>query len=430
MKRGTLALASLLVCRIALHALFVPAWEGPDEIFHLGRVADFADRGPAEAFRGRELDGAIVADVRSRPCGPVVHPAFGCPLFGTTPASFNLLRPRLETGTAPPQRNPKNNQPPLFYALAGSLLRLLRPMAPDALGSPEPRLLAARVLCVLLAAGGIFVLLRLQACRASPLFAGSLLAVLALPGASESLARCSNDASVFAWCALVLLALERRTRTGLFAFLLLLGPLLKLTAIPVVVFAVAALWTAGRRQAAAGGAFASLLVFPLQLWRGWRWGGTYELNRPPRPWNEGASVTLAGLFRSAYTFVKTTFWLGGWSFFRAPGALVAAYGALLASGAALARVRRVRHRGAAHLAGLAVAAAGFVLFAYANRSFFGGWGGVGGWYVWSWFPWLAMAAYDTTSLGPRSARFLAAALGAFVLAANAAYYLAAYRLYR
>ncbi|MFN2387068.1 MAG: hypothetical protein ABR576_12445 [Thermoanaerobaculia bacterium] len=48
--------------------------------------------------------------------------------------------------------------------------------------------------------------------------------------------------------------------------------MIKLTAIPLVVFAVAALWLRSKRAAIAGGV-ASLAVFPVQLARGWRWGG-------------------------------------------------------------------------------------------------------------------------------------------------------------
>src|SRR5258706_10517530 len=100
------AIALLLILRVATHALFVPAYEGPDETFHLGRVARFADLPLDEAFKDGLLDSRTAAGARARPCS---HPNAGCPLFGTTPASFNLLRPlRVITGGVP-ERNPENH---------------------------------------------------------------------------------------------------------------------------------------------------------------------------------------------------------------------------------------------------------------------------------------------------------------------------------
>jgi len=139
---------------------------------------------------------------------------------------------------------------------------------------------------------------------------------------------------------------------------------------------------------------------------------------------------MVGMLRSAYTFVKTTFWLGGWSFFRAPLALVLAYGALLLGGVATAHRRLAPRRLNAHRAAVATAVLGFCLFAYANRRFFGGWGGVGGWYVWSWYPWLAIAVHELFDFGRRVGRVLLVFAAAFVLSANTVYYLVAYRLYR
>jgi hypothetical protein len=309
------------------------------------------------------------------------------------------------------------------------LLRFITPVAPVAMLAPEPRLLFVRLLCVLLFAIGVFILLNLKALRASPLFASCVLIILALPGASESLARCSNDASVLAWSAVLLYAAERRAGPWFITLLAITGPLLKLTAIPVVVVVVIGLWSDGRRRTAIMAGICSLLVFPLQLVRGWKWGGTYELNRPGRPWEESLSATVVGFVRSAYTFVKTTFWLGEGTFFHAPTVLVIAYGILLGAAAFACRRRRIPRWLFAHVAGLGVAACGFTLFAIANRRFFGGWGGVGGWYVWGWYPWLVVAAYDTLLVRRPWSRILVTATILFTAATNIVFYTIAYRLY-
>ena len=84
---------------------------------------------------------------------------------------------------------------------------------------------------------------------------------------------------------------------------------------------------------------------------------------------------------------------------------------------------------AAHAAGLACAAAGFCVFALANRRYYGVWGGVAGWYLWGWSPWLAVAVDDLGSIGPRAAKSLLVAEAAFVVAANAVWLAAHGRLY-
>jgi hypothetical protein len=421
-----LLLSLLLVARFAAHALFVPAFEGPDETFHLARVVDFADHPLLEALKGGEIDGAVLAGVRARPCAQGKR---DCPPFGTEPASFNLLHPLPIVGRLPTGRNPEANQPPLFYLGAGLLLRTARLADWQILGAPEPRLLLVRLLCVSLFGVGLIFLFRSDAFRQSRVLAAYSLIALTLPGASESLARCANDASVFLWSCLVVWAIDRRLPTFCLAVLLALGPLLKLTALPVCAFAVVALWSKGRIRGAGWGALSSLLVFPLQWVRGWKWGGTYELNRPLPALHESLSSVAIGLIRSAYTFVKTTFWLGGWSFVRAPRALVAGFALLILFTMLLLLRRRPANRPAAHLAGLGLAAAGFLLFAFANRSFFGGWGGVGGWYVWSWFPWLTIAARDVLILRKGASVWVLMASGAFAIAANIVYYAALHRLY-
>ena len=61
---------------------------------------------------------------------------------------------------------------------------------------------------------------------------------------------------------------------------------------------------------------------------------------------------------------------------------------------------------------------------------FGTWGGLGGWYAWSWLPWLAVAADDLLAHRSEGTRwFLFAAVSAFVVAADVGFALAAARLY-
>jgi hypothetical protein len=408
------------------HALFVPAFEGPDEPFHLARVLAFAREPLAEAFAGSRIEADVQDAIRSLPCSSGLHAAFGCPGFGAAPAAFDVLGPGGPGGPGSSRStpNPEDNQPPLFYLLAGLPLRML-PRIP----SPLRALLYLRLLCVACVAAAILgPLRRLGRERPAGLAAGFLL-LLSTPGAAEALARASNDAAVFLWSAAVVDAVDRRPRAATIVALLAIGPLLKATALPVVAFAVVALIGMRLRRVALGGALASLIVFPLQLLRSWQWGGGLEFNRVTHRIPDGPVDLLTGLARSAYTFAKTTFWLGEWSFFRAPVWLVLSYFALIAFAVLCARRRPESRRLTAHAVGVLVAAVGFAAVAAAKRPNFGGWGGVGGWYVWSWLPWLALAADDSASLARPFASRVLVAQAAFVVASNAAWLSAAWRLY-
>ena len=418
MRRFLAGLAVLVVARLALHAVFLPAFAAPDEPQHLARIRDFASRPPGEAFAGRFVDAALLEEQGLYPCDAHGREAAGCPLYGEAAGAFDLVR------AAPPPRPPRGarpipnveaNQPPLFYACAGLLLRPV-PLRPAA------QLLAARLLAVALVAAALFgPLRRLSREWPAGLAAAGLLALL-LPGASEALARCSNDAAVFLWASAVLDRLGRRTPAWTMALLLAAGPLLKPTAIPVAVFAVVVLARErGLALAAAAGA-ASLAFVPAQALRGWMWGGTLELNSPGAPIAEPLSVAAAGLLRSAYAFVKTALWAGGQSLRRPPRWLAAAWFAALAATAVCLRPRPSSRRALAHGAALAAAVAGFAVFAVANRRLYGVWGGVAGWYLWTWTPWIAEAAADLTTMSRRAARALLAAEAALVVAANAAWF--------
>jgi hypothetical protein len=255
------------------------------------------------------------------------------------------------------------------------------------------------------------------------------LVFLLLPGASEALARCSNDAAMFCWTALLLYAVHRRAPLSWTCLLLAAGPLLKLTALPIAAVAVATLWHWGRWRGALIGAAATLLVFPVQAARGWLWGGTYEFNRTGPEIHETFAHAGLGLARSAYTIVKTVFWLGGWSFLRAPALLVIAWFLLLAGFLAAVRLRPDAADRWPHFVGAAAALTGCVVFIIGNRRFYGDWGGVGGWYLWDWAPWILVAFDDLLLVPAGSRRILLPATAAFVIVSNFVYLSSAFRFY-
>jgi len=69
------------------------------------------------------------------------------------------------------------------------------------------------------------------------------------------------------------------------------------------------------------------------------------------------------------------------------------------------------------------------MFIVGNRRFYGGWGGVGGWYVWDWAPWILVAFDDVMTVSEPAGRILIAAAAAFVVVANVVYFDYAIRLY-
>jgi hypothetical protein len=417
-RRLPALLAVAVVARMAFHALYLPAFEGPDEPQHLARVLDFARLPLAEAFAGRRVDPEMLETLAAYPCRAELQAAIGCPGYAVSPGAFDLVRAApavIRRSDFRPFPNVEANQPPLFYLAAGLLLRPFDPTTAAAL-------LSCRLLAVALVAFALFGPLRALARAWPPALSAACLLALLVPGASEGLARCSNEAAVFLWASLVLAALAGRARSVVIVLLVAAGPLIKLTAIPVVVFAVSVCALEGRAGLAAAGAAASLLLFPVQALRGWMWGGTLELNAPGGPIVETAVQAAAGFVRSAYAFVKTTMWVGGSSLIRPPRWLVVAYGAGLAALGLALRRRPDSRRRIAHGAALIAACAGFAVFAIANRRYYGDWGGVAGWYAWGWSPWLAAAAWDLAAVERRFVRLLLAAEAVFVVASNAAWF--------
>ncbi len=421
-----MALAVTAVLRLTLHGVAWPAWEGPDEPFHQARAEAWAAH-PAGPAEGESVVPAeFVAEVTARPCGPNLARAIGCAPFDGSGAFFNVFRHVPPRESALPAVNYEAHQPPLWYVVAGFLVLPAKVAGADA----STRLLLLRMGSVLAVAFALLGPLRRIARRRGAGLLATVSIVLLLPGGAESLARASNDGLVFLLSALVVERLDREAPGLLLPALLAAGTLTKLTFLPVVVFSVVELWKRGARRFALLAALAASVVVPVQALRGWAWGGTYELNRTVGGLDESASEAAMGLARSVYTFVKTTFWVGGWSFFRAPLFLVAAFLVLLASTVVLLRPRSPADRLLSHVLALSVAVAGFVVLAVGNRRLFGTWGGLGGWYAWNWLPWLAVAFDDLLEYRyPRARPWLLAALVAFVFVSNAAFAVRALRLY-
>lgn len=422
------ALAALLFARLALHVAVVPPFEGPDEPFHLSRVSTVARGGGILGVA--PLDPAVQRAIPRHPCGPDLARAFGCPPFPGVRPKMPAVPP------APPPPAPaivhaaypnyENNQPPLYYAVAGGLLALSEAIVPSPSGeAPEDELRRLRVLSLLFVAAAIAGPLRRLARRRSSLFVFLGMSALFLPGFSESFVRCSNDAMVFLWAAVIVDLVDRAYRGPALPLLLAAGCLIKLNALPILVFVLVLLWRERRRGLALLSAAAAAI--PVVVLGGSTWGGAVKIaKRIPRPMPAGEVV--AGLARSAYTIVKGVPWVGEWSFFRPPVWLLV-LGLLLGAALALGvRICAGSPRFPAHAAGLVVAIAGTFAFVLADRRVFGAWGGVGGWYVWSWAPWLALLADDTMEWRG-NARWRVAAVPAYVLLFNVCWFAAAGRLY-
>jgi len=420
----------LVIARFLLHAFSFPVFEGPDEPFHLARTAAFADGGMVEGLRGERVDASIVAAIASHPCGEDLANHFGCPGFDGSGALFNILEPAVEHVPGEEAFNYEAHQPPLYYMATAPLLLGWSHLASEpGATSPEKRLLVLRIANVVLVAWALLGPLRSIGRLRGRRWEVAVLWLLLVPGAVESLARASNDTAVFLWCALLVAALERDGRRWRIYLLVALGPLLKLTAVPVVVYAVGRIGSRhGWRPASVALALSGLVV-PFQLLRGWAWGGTLELAALGKALDQPPWEVAVGVLHSAYTFVKTAFWLGGWSVFKPPFWLVAV-GAVLGLTWLLA-LRPETSSGTRypHLAGLLAAAAGFVAFAIGKWGVFEVWGAVGGWYAWGWLPWLGLAASDLARVRTRYSVQLYAVSMVWILVANGLWLATVLRIY-
>jgi len=315
--------------------------------------------------------------------------------------------------------NYENNQPPLYYAVAGELLAMSERLVPPRRGAaPEDELIRLRILSFLFLAAAIFGPLRRIAGRHSPVLTTLGIAATFLPGFAESLIRCSNDGLLFLWAALVIDAVDSGYRGAALAVLPAFGCLIKLNALPILFFVLALLWVEKRRKTAL--LAAAIALAPAAILGGSTWGGAVKIaKRMPLPMP--ALEIAVGLSRSLYTIVKGVVWVGEWSFFRPPVWLLLLGLTVIVLLAANVRIVPRPRRLAAHAAALVVAAAGTAAFVLADRRVFGGWGGVGGWYVWGWTPWLALLADDTLRWHGRT-RLAILGIGAYLLVINVSWF--------
>ena len=429
---ATAGLLALVAVRLVFHAVYVPVFEGPDEPFHLARAVAFVEVPPGIAMAGTWVGGEIAGAIEGHPCGPNLARVFECPPFGDgSGAEFNILRPSPWELRGEPPANYESHQPPLYYLGGAVFLSAARLVAGSRAraGDPAFQLLALRLFSVLLVLGALFGPLYAMARARSPAWLWGCSILLLAPGASEALARCANDAGVFAWAAVLVWAIDRSMSTSSIAFILLLGPLIKLTSLPIVAFALVWLFLDRPLRHAAFSSLASLAFLPIQWLRGYTWGGTVEANSPAQSLQESLAETLIGLLRSTYTLIKTGFWLGEWSFFRAPIWLLVGLAVYLGILAVTVRLRPLTREQLPHLAGLGAAAASVLFFFISHRMYWDQWGGVGGWYLWGWAPWIWVAFPSLFDVSKERARWLLWGALALVVIANAAWFRAAHSLY-
>lgn len=417
----------LIIAKMAFHAIFLPVYEGPDEPMHLARARAAARVTDSTHPSASSVDPAVVQSIRSWPCGLSLHDAFKCPPFGGERAAFNILGQPRAAGDQTSTENYEAHQPPLYYLGVGAVLA---PMDWLAQKAPERQLLVLRALAVLLVAWTLWLPVK-RLGLANRDFELLLLAALFLPGASESLVRAANDIGVFAWAAgfLYLMASRPDPKPWQVALASAAGPLLKLTALPVIAYAAVAAFQNGRRRTSLLVIGCSAAIFPLQWVRGWMWGGTLEANSVS-PIPDSLGTMVLGVAKSFVTLAKTAIWLGGWAGFRAPRWLLVSF-ALTILYLAFRCLRRRRTSGPVlpHAVAALIAAVGIVFFAIGHKKVFGVWGAVGGWYAWGWAPWLAFSLADVFELRDDHKLELALALSLAVVALNVAWYAIALSTY-
>ncbi|MCG3193329.1 MAG: hypothetical protein DIJKHBIC_02579 [Thermoanaerobaculia bacterium] len=423
-------LFAAVVGRLILHAVYLPAFEGPDEPAHLARAVLFLDGGMIQGLLGLSISPEICGAVHAAPCCPALGWAYGCPDFAGRSATFNILRPPRWKPAANSQPNYESHQPPVYYMAGMILLKLAGALGcADAASNPFMQLLLMRLYSVFLVAASIAFPMRVATAEWSGYQKGLALFLLLVPGAPESLARCANDAGVFAFAAVAVWAVRRESGRPLLTALAALGPFIKLTCLPLSVLLVVKIWRKSDwRSALALGSF-SLLFLPIQALRGYRWGGTVELNGLRAPLSGLFPEMAAGMLHSALTFIKTAFWLGEWSFFRPPHWLLAA--ALIGTICLVPAVKPVwpADRAGGHILAAGLALGSTTYWFLSHRAYWGTWGGVGGWYLWGWYPWLSFAVADFLVVRAGVRRTVAAIVVILVMAGNLAWFGAANRLY-
>lgn len=423
-NRLVLVFAALVALRLLFHAVYLPIFEGPDEPFHLARIDQIRTDGLGALFSEQLVDKEIVGTIQAHPCGPDLQRAFSCQPFSGDGA-FNILAPNAPIGTATPYENYEAHQPPLYYLFGAGIVSLGQFVGAS---TPKTELLILRLMSVVFVVTAMMLLVNCFNKNRTVILV--VLGFLLLPGAAESLARCANDSAVFLWATTLVWATHKRPNATLAVVVLVgIGPLIKLTALPISVFGV--FWLLRERNAGVAllGILSTSAVFSLQLLRGWGWGGTVELNAVVSPLNESVGALVVGFIRTVYTFVKTTWWLGGWSFFRAPTLVVLISLVLLIGWALTLRIRRSNENSIPHLAAIVTLVTAFVYFAVKHRLYHGVWGGVGGWYAWGWFPYFCLLVTDCVKSRQRTVKPMLCAGLLFLVATNTLWFLQAIDLY-
>jgi hypothetical protein len=429
----------LVIAAYSCYALFLPAFEGPDEPFHLSRALDFAQGRFWEGWYADHLNNDLLGAVSSFPCGPDLQKAFGCSALASRESSAwgNLLDPpnevtRRQVSSSYP--NYERQHPVLGYLVWSAPVAAVEHFSA---GRPATRRVAAAQLAVRFVNLAILGLALLGPGRRlvkawsekARLVAGG---ILLLPGAVETLARGGLEALVLAWSLwFVEECLRESPRTLLFFCLAAIGPLIKLTAVPVVAFGAMTAWWGRRRALALGVVAAGASVYLERLLRGYLAGGVLDLHSGYAAHDPGSWLDiLRGLGWSMLVTAKSAVWLGGWSFFRPPNWVLALVVASIL--ALLSRLRRavdgdfaVRR---AALGAAAVAVGGHAVFSVAVYRVFGSWA-VGGWYVWAWFAVAAIAAERSLDWRRPLPRWLLPAAGLVLIVVDVAWWISADRAY-
>jgi hypothetical protein len=438
--RATLGLLTTVAAfGFLAYALLLPAFEGPDEPFHLSRALDFARGRFADGWRADHLGDDVVSAISRYPCGPDLHRAFGCPTFPTDPgrAWGNLLTAPV-AGSPPDPREPYPNyerqHPVLGYliwavpvAVVDRATSDLTPIRRVTFAQLTIRMTNLALLAMALLGPGR----RLVASWSFEARAVAL-GVLLIPAGVETLARGGLEALVFAWSVWFVEASARaEPKTSRVVALAAIGPLVKLTAVPVIALAALVAWSRKRRGVATGIVGAGALVYLERLLRGYLAGGVLDLHGSYASHDPGGALdVIEGIGWSMLVTVKSAAWLGGWSFFRPPLWVLA-----LIAAAAIVLLRHLRPTAetdrAWRVAGIGaagVAIAGHAVFSLAVYRVFGSWA-VGGWYVWAWFPAAAFAAERTLEWRRPLPAWLWPATGAALAAVDLAWLRVADRLY-
>lgn len=432
--------AGLVALALPAYALFLPAFEGPDEPFHLSRALDFARGRYLDGWRADRLGDDVVSALARYPCGPDLHRVFGCPAFASDSgrAWGNLLAvPPVERPADPP-RDPYPNYERQHPVLGYLVWAIPVAVVDRATSDHEPARRVAAVQLTIRVANLVLLaiaflgpgrrLIASWSIEARAVAAGAML----LPGAVETLARGGLEALVFAWSLwFVEESFREPSRVSRLLTLAAVGPLIKLTALPIVAFGVVAAWSRRRTVLAIGIGVAGAAVYLERLLRGYLAGGVLDLHAGYATHDPGDLLDLLrGIGWSMLVTAKSAAWLGGWSFFRPPIWVLAVIGGAAIALLALVRLRHERERAVilAALGAAGVAIAGHAVFSVAVYRVFGSWA-VGGWYVWAWFPVAAVAAERALEWRRPLPPWLLAALVAALATVDLAWWRAADRLY-